>query len=50
MVLDKNFKEFIELLNEHKVKYLIIDSDFRGFDPPHQCLDWHQFQPEESGK
>lgn len=24
MVLDKDFKEFIELLNEHKVKYLVI--------------------------
>ena len=24
MELDKDFKEFIELLNEHKVKYLII--------------------------
>ena len=24
MVLEKDFKEFIELLNEHKVKYLVI--------------------------
>jgi 2-hydroxy-3-keto-5-methylthiopentenyl-1-phosphate phosphatase len=24
MELDKDFKEFIELLNEHKVKYLVI--------------------------
>jgi len=34
MVLDKNFKEFIELLNEHKVKYLIIGGyavNFHGY-------------------
>ncbi len=24
MILDKNFREFIELLNEHKVQYLVI--------------------------
>lgn len=24
MILDQNFREFIELLNEHKVKYLVI--------------------------
>ena len=24
MVIEKDFKEFIELLNEHKVKYLVI--------------------------
>lgn len=25
MILDKNFREFIELLNEHKVQYLVIE-------------------------
>ncbi len=34
MELDKDFKEFIELLNEHKVKYLIIGGyavNFHGY-------------------
>lgn len=34
MVLDKNFKEFIGLLNEHEVKYLIIGGyavNFHGY-------------------
>jgi phage replication-related protein YjqB (UPF0714/DUF867 family) len=34
MVLDKNFKEFIELLNVHKVKYLVIGGyavNFHGY-------------------
>lgn len=34
MELDKNFKEFIKLLNEHKVKYLIVGGyavNFHGY-------------------
>jgi Nucleotidyl transferase of unknown function (DUF2204) len=34
MVLDKNFKEFIELLNVHSVKYLVIGGyavNFHGY-------------------
>jgi len=34
MELNKNFKEFIELLNEHKVKYLVIGGyavNFHGY-------------------
>ena len=34
MVLDKDFKEFIELLNVHKVKYLVIGGyavNFHGY-------------------
>jgi len=34
MELDKNFKEFIELLNERKVKYLVIGGyavNFHGY-------------------
>lgn len=34
MELDKDFKEFIELLNEHKVKYLVIGGyavNFHGY-------------------
>lgn len=31
MVLDKNFREFIELLNVHGVKYLAL-IDFLGID------------------
>ena len=34
MELDKDFKEFIELLNEHEVKYLVIGGyavNFHGY-------------------
>ena len=50
MVLDKNFKEFIELLNVHNVKFLIIGGyavNFHGYPRYTKDMDfWIWLNPE----
>ncbi|MCA1758737.1 MAG: nucleotidyltransferase, partial [Bacteroidales bacterium] len=51
MVLDKNFKEFIELLNEHKVKYLIIGGyavNFHGYPRYTKDIDFWLWMNKEN--
>jgi DNA polymerase II small subunit/DNA polymerase delta subunit B len=47
MVLDKNFKEFIELLNVHNVKYLVIGGyavNFHGYPRYTKDIDFWIWQ------
>lgn len=50
MDLDKNFKEFIELLNVHKVKYLVVGGyavNFHGYPRYTKDIDfWIWLSPE----
>lgn len=50
MVLDKDFKEFIELLNEHQVRYLVIGGyavNFHGYPRYTKDIDfWILLHPD----
>ncbi len=51
MELDKDFKEFIELLNEHKVKYLIIGGyavNFHGYPRYTKDIDFWIWMTKEN--
>lgn len=51
MELDKNFKEFIELLNEHKVSYLIVGGyavNFHGYPRYTRDIDFWIWLSEEN--
>ena len=51
MELDKDFKEFIELLNEHKVKYLIIGGyavNFHGYPRYTKDIDFWLWMTKEN--
>ncbi len=51
MVLDKNFKEFIGLLNEHEVKYLIIGGyavNFHGYPRYTKDIDFWLWMNKEN--
>lgn len=51
MDLDKDFKEFIELLNEHKVKYLIIGGyavNFHGYPRYTRDIDFWLWMTKEN--
>lgn len=53
MELDKDFKEFIELLNEHKVKYLIIGGyavNFHGYPRYTKDIDFWLWMTEPNIK